>query len=367
LAWGLDILEKGSRQMEKKITNSEIQTFGSCPKKWYLAYVKGLRPKRTADYFRIGSAIHEGIDRINTHPTETGEQVVQYVLDQYDATMPDREEWMYNWLIEREVISRLLLGYMWRYQDDCFEVIASELKFDLPIINPATGRKSITHSVAGKTDGIINTNKLLILENKTTSEDISPDSDYWKVLRIDGQISIYFMAALDMGYDVESVMYNVIRKPLIRPKQVPVLDDEGLKQVIDSETGERVENKNGTWKQASSGDSKILTRQETPPEYGERVTEAIFADPHWYYQRKDIPRLASDIEEARFDLWQHMQIMRECHKHNRYPRNTRSCKVFGKCMYFDPCTACFDFESNVPEGFEIVDDVHQELVEGNEQ
>lgn len=48
-------------------TNSELQCFKSCRRRWYLRYVRGLRPKVHAKsgHLALGSAVHYGIQRYN--------------------------------------------------------------------------------------------------------------------------------------------------------------------------------------------------------------------------------------------------------------------------------------------------------------
>lgn len=67
-------------------------------------------------------------------------------------------------------------------------------------------------------------------------EDIQPDSDLWRRLQIDSQISMYVLAARRLGYPVECVLYNVTRKPTIKPTAIPLLDELGVKIVLDRDS-----------------------------------------------------------------------------------------------------------------------------------
>ena len=111
-----------------------------------------------------------------------------------------------------------------------------------------------------------------LLENKTTSFDLD-DPFYWQRLSIDNQISLYWDALKSIGYAPDTILYNVVRKSDKRPATVPLLDSKNLKQVVDIVTGQRIENKNGSWKQSVNNkeSQKLLTRPETPQEYGQRV------------------------------------------------------------------------------------------------
>ena len=111
---------------------------------------------------------------------------------------------------------------------------------------------------------------------------------------------------------------------------------------------------------------KLPVMRETPAMYGARLTKDIGDRPDFYYARREIPRIQADLDEARYDVWQTAKIIRECQKHNRWPRNTSVCIGFGRCPYFDLCTNGFDIAAGVvPEGFVQLTNVHPELTEGD--
>jgi hypothetical protein len=204
------------------------------------------------------------------------------------------------------------------------------------------------------------------MEHKTASDDLEPDSDYWKRLRIDQQISAYYIAARAKGHDIQTVLYDVTRKPEIGPLQIPLLDGDGFKIVLDA-AGERVRTKDGKkWRE--SGDKEqgwvLQCRIQTAREFGERLTADIAARPDYYYRRQEIPRLDKDIEEFRYELWQMQQQMRDSQKGGRWFRNTSSCIGFGRCPYFDICTNGRDVSESTPEGFVRVENIHPELETG---
>mgnify|MGYP007001753624 CR=1 FL=1 len=53
----------------------------------------------------------------------------------------------------------------------------------------------------------------------TTSEDIGRGTDYWRRLRMDGQVSIYYAGSAALGYPADLCLYDVLRKPSLRPKK----------------------------------------------------------------------------------------------------------------------------------------------------
>ncbi|MCK4343264.1 MAG: hypothetical protein KAY37_16240 [Phycisphaerae bacterium] len=66
-------------------------------------------------------------------------------------------EWAddFGWRVECEVVRQLLTGHFWRYENDDVEIIDVERTFELPLVNPQTGRASRAFALAGKIDAIV--------------------------------------------------------------------------------------------------------------------------------------------------------------------------------------------------------------------
>ena len=59
---------------------------------------------------------------------------------------------------------------------------------------------------------------LFLYEHKTTSDDISPGSPWWRrVISIDPQVTIYLNGLQASGLDCRGVVYDALRKPAHRP------------------------------------------------------------------------------------------------------------------------------------------------------
>jgi len=266
---------------------------------------------------------------------------------------------------ERATVAALLSGYFWRWAEAPLEILATEQAFELPLVNPATGKPSKLFRLAGVIDGIVRLedSRLAVIEHKTCSEDVSLDSDYWRRLQIDQQISIYIYAARQLGHNVATVLYDVIRKPTIKPTEVRVTDDDGLPIVLDVR-GERVLKKDG--KPRQTGDTKqgyrLLTRPMTGQEWTEKLIDDIASRPEWYYARNEIPRLDQEIEECMAELWELQQALRAAQRGQAWYRTvTRdTCPM---CSYFGLCSSktCV-VVGEPPEGFEFVENPHPELI-----
>ncbi len=358
------------------LTYSRLSTRRLCPKQDYYKYEIGLRRESVASALRMGGAFALGKELWRKHcgDDDAATSAINDATEGY-LTVPQWAD-SYDWEIECETVRAMLAGYFWRYADDVMQFLGIEESFAMPLVNPASGRSSQTFMLAGKIDGVIKMpdGRIAVYEDKTTSANIDDDSDYWLRLRYDGQISQYVLGARYLGYDASLVLYDVTRKPTIKPRSVPVLDENGMKIVRDS-VGERVFRENikkngepgahhGEPIQSASKDKghTLATRRESPEEWGERLLADIGARPKWYFARREIPRLEGDLEEFRAEIWQQSQLLRECRKNNWWFRNV-AFNTCGHCEYKHLCLNGIEVDPrHPPTGFVVMDDVHPELL-----
>lgn len=187
---------------------------------------------------------------------------------------------------------------------------------------------------------------LLILETKTSSEDIVPGSSYWRRLRLDPQIGIYWRAAVQQGLDVQ-VGYDVLGKPQLRPLKATPIESRKYTKPTKAEPMPRL--------YANQRD-----RDETPEEYGQRCLAAIVVDPDAYYQRAILVRLMQEQHECAVDVWQTAQTMREARRLNVFPRNPDACFTWNRsCDYLAVC--CGDVPIDDPLLFRREEKANEEL------
>jgi hypothetical protein len=350
------------------LTHSRMQAFKSCRRKAYYTYEHGIRSVLDGRALRMGSAFHAGVETL----TKTGDLAAACDdIRTYYQNSPEQFD-EYEWAIERETVLRLLCGYQWRWSVDDIEYVEVEMEFELPLLNPSTGRKATAFKLAGKTDGIIRfaDGRLAVKETKLLGDDIGPSSSLWRRLQIDEQISLYVSAARRLGHAVESVYYDVVRKPTIQPTAIPILDDDGLKIVLDSH-GNRVRNASVKPKK-SCPDCKGAGDTQQPPcpctlgkwrqaGSAEDGYVLITARPDFYYQRKEIARLDKDLAEYQAEVWEIKDTLRDAQKNSRWYRtvNKQTCDY---CPVFDLCTVNFDpSKERLPERFVQLSDPHPEL------
>jgi CRISPR/Cas system-associated exonuclease Cas4 (RecB family) len=349
------------------LTHSRMDSFKTCRRKHWFSYELGIRKTTDAKALRMGSAHHAAIELLGMG--QSLEAAVSEIYRAYEHC-PDQvpvEEWNY----ERETLIQLACGYQWRWQNDGLIYHATEQSFRFPLLNPATSAASKKFEEAGKIDGIVQfTNdsdgRLMVKESKLLGDDIGPDSDLWRRLRIDSQISLYVRAARRLGYSVDAVLYDVTRKPTIKPTPVPCVDDEGVKIVVDA-AAQRVKTAKGAWRQtASTADGYVLlTRPMTTEEWGRKLILDITERPDFYFARIEVTRLDQDVEEYAAEVWEIQKTLREAQRENRWFRtvNRNTCDF---CAYFGICTNGWKPGDPVPEGFEKVTNVHPELGDPDE-
>jgi hypothetical protein len=187
-------------------------------------------------------------------------------------------------------------------------------------------------------------------------------SVYLQTLTMNSQVSTYYAGAKALGHDVQGCIYDVVKKPAIRPSQIPITDEQGTKIVLDA-NGARVRTKDGKkWRETgSTADGYVLqTRLETPDEYEARLIEDVAADPDRYYQRGEVVRLEAEEREHALDVWQLTQTMREADRLGAYPRNSDACRRFGRlCSYWEVCIGVASLED--ASRFVRLENVHAEL------
>lgn len=356
----------------EQITHSELSTHRRCPRMYYFRYHMQLSPVRDQVPLRMGKAHHRGLE---LHGNGLADQdAIDQATASYVGPPPAGMD-EHAWLIEGETVRQLLAGWLWRYSADMVVVrrIAVEAAFTVPLVNPETQAVSRSFVLAGKLDAIVELSdgRMAVYEAKTAGEDIGPDAAYWLRLRKDPQISLYYLAARALGHEVATVIYDVTRKPTIRPNQVPLLDERGDKIVLDRD-GNRVMTKQGKPRQTSSSEDgyTLQCRLELPDEFAERLLNDIGNRPDYYYQRREVPRLADELAQFQAELWQQAQLLLECRRRAaRLPRpqDAYFCNVgrftCDNCPFAEICLQSITVNPDQPpSGYVVRSDKHPELI-----
>jgi PD-(D/E)XK nuclease superfamily len=323
------------------LTTSEMKTFRRCVREHHIAYELGMRGLGDVESLRFGTLFHLGLEAWwrALWAQQEGRETIAPLTAAVDAMAPEAVD-------EFDLVRAgvLLQGYDARWVGEDLDVLAVEQEFRTPLVNPETGKESRTFELAGKIDAIVRRRRdglVFIVEHKSSSEDLGPESKYWRRLTLDTQVSVYYAGARSLGYDVAGCIYDVAGKPRHAPlKATP---EESRKYTKDGRlyANQRAED-------------------ETPEEYRQRLTAAIGENPDKYYQRGEVVRLEAEEHDAGYDNWQTARALRDAQLMSRWPRNPDGCERYGRiCAYFDVCTGIASLED--PTRFERVQNVHQEL------
>jgi hypothetical protein len=317
------------------LTNSRRSCFLSCPRKHYFMYELRRRPLVESKALTFGKMFHSALELWLTGATGNVAAIMDVVTR--DA---GKDSDLYT--IRR--LHALMDGYdaMYSNRRECYTTVCVEREYRAPLINPKTEKESRTWLLAGKIDAVVedSAGNKIIVEHKTTSDSVAPESDYWTKLPIDGQVSGYMVGAATLGFDAVHCLYDVIHKP-------------GIKPLLATPPDKLKYNKDGRLSATCRLDD------ESPDDYYHRLREDIFSRPEYYFARREIVRMDDEIAEYMGDMWAVGQMIRECQRAARWPKNVSACTNMGTCPYFYVCTRCASIEDNTM--FVTVDNINPEL------
>ena len=310
----------------KTLTHSRLSSFRACRRRHWMRYELGLVPERDSFSLRVGSAFHLALDTL-AKGGDPGAALEQALDDPYDLAL----------------VAAMLQAHTERYRLEPLEPVASELAFDLPLRNPATGAASTVWRIAGVIDRIVRLGdgRAALMECKTTSLDFSPGADYWLRLHMDQQLSIYVLAAREMGYEIDTVLYDVTRRPSLRPLMATPEEKRKYKASGALYANQREED-------------------ESPKAFAARVAEDMRTRPDRYFARIEIARLDQDLDDCAAELWQQQKSLRAAQRAGHWYRNPGACFSPWPCAYLPVCQQR-DLEQTTPNGFVRVDFIHPEL------
>lgn len=368
---------------------SSIAAFKKCPQAFRLAYREGLRLDKDTDSQRMGTNWHgchevyanalteaaAADSQTITDPKDWSDyalaQVVQHLDFQYEKvpSWKTAEEWE----LEKTILLISFVGYLWYWQNDQVEFLASELPFNLPLHMPRTGLPLSMEEVqrVGKIDHVIRWHGLIgALERKSTSRAIDSQSDYWEKSAKDTQVSMYAMAMRDMygkgilPKEVElaslfkgagtfgNTLYDVWHKPTIKPAMLSQKDTaefctsmeyygEHFQNVITHTDGEGaidLVEVDGVKCEIEVGKKAgTVAIRETVKMYSARLLHDIQERPEFYFARREIARTDADIKKFRGELYAIYQAQKAFSQHNLWYENESQCRATFACSYIPIC------------------------------
>lgn len=295
------------------VSHTQLATFRRCPREFAFRYNLGRMPLGTAAALSTGRKVHGAIGahlrgedwETEASPMSPGGRVPR-ALDPIQRAM--MIGYVTRWKNEGYTIERTDVPFVYPIGEvTCPEVIKlarlrTEHKRDCVLCG---GLGTVPVEVQGEIDAVgfetARPDEKAIFEHKTTSEDITPGSAYWrKVLQVDAQVSTYLRAGETMGY--KKVIYDVLRKPALKQKQ-----------------------------------------KETPDQFVARIIEDMAERPEYYFQRATVIRLEGEREDFVKDVLGTTRLMMV----GEYPRNVDSCFKWNRpCEFFSVCTGEVDINDD---------------------
>jgi hypothetical protein len=266
---------------------------------------------------------------------------------------------------ERVTLLYSLFAYRFHYDEKPLEVITRELPFRIPLLDPYTHKPIPGVFVDGKIDKLIWTPeyRLAVMEHKSTSDAVAPDSDYWGHLRLDTQTSIYLYAVIRLmadgllepygvkGQSIGEILYDVWHKPQISPKKLSQADTAkflesgvycGREFEVAAECHDAVKGRvvliDGEPAETELLKSGAPTIRETPDMFGCRLFSDMEERPDYYFARRLLTRTSEEIERFEWELFSVYQSIQSMIEDGSWYHNEHSCDNFGKCDY---CQFCF--------------------------
>lgn len=272
----------------KTISHSGLRLWRNCQRQYRYAYIDLRVPVKVAATLMTGRIWDRALEAWHHEKTPESRMLAAcaVIAETQDTTL-------------RAKLEAMMLGYTARWGSEPIDLVATQVSFTVPIVNPITGESHPDYEFTGILDAVIRKDgRLLGFESKSSGEDIALGSPFWqKVTTLDPQASMYLLGAPRAGHPIESVLYDVARKPDLR-----------------------------------------LKKDETTDEYRERCALDINARPEHYYQRHELVRLEHDAIAYEQDLWDYATALADAERTGRYPRNPDHCRQYGRvCEYVVVC------------------------------
>ena len=223
----------------------------------------------------------------------------------------------------------------WDHTND-LEVLSVEKTYWCPLYNLDTNRRSRKFVLSGKLDKVVREgDKIVLYDHKTTSSKIGSDSDYWRVLQIEGQPKQYEILLRANGIEVDRIVWDVARKPQIRPKRSA---HAARASVLERGKYFEIEMSDETIEDLRT----MHLEDENPEMFEARVFTTVHRDPTEYFARRSIPSLKDDLYTHNQNMWDlsgNIATARKRHDaHGRHTYNAGACFQYGTaCSYLGIC------------------------------
>jgi hypothetical protein len=211
------------------------------------------------------------------------------------------------------------------------EHVEAELVAPLPSIEPPF--VSDSWQIGGRLDKIVSDEHgTCLYDHKTTSQSIDDlNGFFWRSLQVDSQHQHYELLAWLNGIRFDRIVWDVARKPSIRPRKLSKAERDQLATA-------------STWQgvpiSSESAEEAIQEGRENVELFEARVRREVLESPDRYYARRTVVRSRPELAEFAGELFQVGQSMEQARRLGRHYRNPSACLQYGTpCEYLDLCSA----------------------------
>jgi len=395
---------------ELRLSASSNSDFLACQKRYQLGYLFGLEADKDKDSTRVGSVWHKCHEHLELKPTSlcprcarreevdpvcfmcvgTGriaenrmDIVMRYLNRQYAKT-PDNKT-ADDWAVEQVNVLHSLVGHQWYYAgtEKRFEVIGSELKFEVPIVKKGSKRRVPKAVFVIKIDRMVReiaTGLVYVWERKSTARPLN--ADYWDALTDGDQVTGYIYGArlaqakgLLAPYGVKAsdtpvagAFCDVWHKPTIKPKALSQADTKVLietgmycgEEFIVKHYGATASEEMGVV--TVDGEPALIIPgkkgfaiHETAALYGARLLQDITARPEFYFEQRVVSRTDQELRDFGYKLPRIAQQIRYVEKNDIWTENKMACTATYRCEFCDLCRSGVVYQpgDKAPPGYRL--------------
>jgi len=217
------------------------------------------------------------------------------------------------------------------------EVLSIEQTLWCPLYNLDTNRRSRNFVLSGKLDKVVRDNgKIVLYDHKTTGSKIDPESNYWRQLQVEGQPKQYEILLRANGFDVDRVVWDVVRKPQIRPKRLSRAAVSDILATSKYFAQDVSPYGLAALADATEGDKMV----EDYELFGFRVYDTIFRDPDEYLIRRTVPASNNELYDHNQNMWDLSKDIVSARRRDggRQTYNAGACLQYGTpCRYLGIC------------------------------
>lgn len=188
-----------------ELSNNSSSVARSCWKKYYWRYKQKLTPIKQSSALSLGKAIHKAFDLFykNTPIKEVVIDLTKSFDDEIAQASPEESESL--------ILSKYTALGMFSqcpFLGAKFDKIESEKEFRIPLYKGVY--------FVGRIDGLVKKNgDWWIRELKTTGQ---TQRQFNQRISTSSQGSAYVWAMKEKGYDIKGIMYDYIKKPMLRKR-----------------------------------------------------------------------------------------------------------------------------------------------------